>query len=78
MKPTDDELEAMAARLEAMPRPSMLDTLKFCPHEAAAMLRACKGRVEPEEHCEKCGAPKSNHPYRHPFVSMTLKKGPPQ
>ncbi len=44
-RPTDEELEAMAVRLEAVPRPSMLDTLKFCPHEAAAMLRACKGRV---------------------------------
>ena len=43
--PTDDELEAMAVGLEAMTRPSMLDTLKFCPHEAAAMLRACKGWV---------------------------------
>ena len=46
-RPTDDELEAMAVRLEAMPRPSMIDALKFCPHEAAAMLRACKGRVKP-------------------------------
>ena len=23
----------------------------------------------PEEYCAKCGSPKSNHPYRHPFTS---------
>ena len=40
--PTDAELEAMAVRLEAMPRPAMLDALTFCPHDAAAMLRAYK------------------------------------
>lgn len=22
-----------------------------------------------EQYCAKCGAPRSNHPYRHPFVS---------
>lgn len=22
----------------------------------------------PEQYCAKCGAPKSNHPYRHPFT----------
>jgi len=49
MRPTYDELEAMAGRLEAMPRPSMLDTLEFCPHKAAAMLRACKGQVDFQE-----------------------------
>ena len=51
MKPTDEALayEAMARRLEAMPRPSMLDTLEFCPHKAAAMLRACKGQVSVDE-----------------------------
>lgn len=25
---------------------------------------------ETEERCAKCGHPRSNHPYRHPFVSM--------
>ena len=44
-RPTDSELEAMAKRLESMPRPAMLDALTFCPHEAAAMLLACRGRV---------------------------------
>ena len=23
-----------------------------------------------DERCVKCGPPRSNHPYRHPFVSM--------
>ena len=33
-------------------------------------------RNPPEEYCARCGAPKSNHPYRHPFVSMTLNREP--
>lgn len=35
-------------------------------------LEAEIGRLKnpPDEYCAKCGAPKSNHPYRHPFVSM--------
>lgn len=40
-------------------------------------LEAEIGRLKnpPDEYCAKCGAPKSNHPYRHPFVSM--QKGEP-
>ena len=70
--PTDDELEAMAVLLEAF------GTRTGLKDAAAAMLRACKSDSKPREvHCAKCGAPRSNHPYRHPFVSMTLKKGSP-
>ena len=65
--PTDDELEAMAARLEA----SAYVRSPAHEIEAAAMLRTCKVQGNrPEQYCAKCGAPKSNHPYRHPFVSF--------
>ena len=71
--PTDDELEAMAARLEA----SAYVRSPAHEIEAAAMLRACKVRGNrPEQYCAKCGAPKSNHPYRHPFVSFSSALDP--
>jgi hypothetical protein len=30
--------------------------------------------MTPEERCASCGSPRSNHPYRHPFVAMKLNK----
>ena len=38
-------------------------------HLLAAEVLA-KVPPETEERCAKCGHPRSNHPYRHPFVSM--------
>lgn len=29
----------------------------------------------PEEYCAKCGHPKSNHPFRHPFAQGAALKG---
>ena len=36
---------------------------------ADAALAEIGGVRVPEQYCAKCGAPRSNHPYRHPFVS---------
>ena len=63
-RPTDEELERMAVRLETRIIQSTMIA------EAAAMLRAMKGQGnQREQYCARCGAPKSNHPYRHPFVA---------
>jgi len=42
-------------------------------------LRAENERLRnpPEEYCAKCGAPKSNHPYRHPFSPHRSKRKNP-
>jgi len=42
--------------------------------EQAAKIEWLRAEIEalknpPDEYCAKCGAPKSNHPYRHPFVA---------
>lgn len=41
------------------------------PHQDAWNTRAAAALAEMggvgEEYCVKCGAPRSNHPYRHPF-----------
>ena len=38
-------------------------------------LRAELAALKHDPTCAKCGHPRSNHPYRHPFVAMTQKGG---
>lgn len=49
-----------------------LRTEKHADAEAIGALREEVDRLKspPEEYCIKCGSPKSNHPYRHPFVGQ--------
>lgn len=52
------------ATLEAEPAPTYEDGRQAGLREA---LDAVRGQTD--QRCAKCGHPKSNHPYRHPFVS---------
>lgn len=59
--------------------PDLRDTLAVALAEIDR-LRAEVERLKnsPEECCAKCGHPKSNHPYRHPFVAREALKGADQ
>jgi hypothetical protein len=51
------------------------------PHEHAEHLKAADAALAEiggvrEEYCAKCGAPRSNHPYRHPFEARKFTRSP--
>jgi len=65
---TRETLERAADFLENQGQRDLGDDLR----KEAARIEALEAEVDrllnpTEQYCAKCGAPKSNHPYRHPF-----------
>ena len=73
-QPLEDSARAEVYAIDARRIAATIEALEAEIERLRAEIDAL--RNPPEEYCARCGAPKSNHPYRHPFLSMTLNQEP--
>lgn len=73
-----NRLRHMPAKLSILDRQNLqeaadhIESLEVELNELRAKIESLHNPSE--EYCDKCGAPKSNHPYRHMFVAKQINK----